>query len=98
MLTLQVVVFCLLLQSDYEAANFDVKKAKGYWQLGRLGLEETQELQAKVTIGWMLQVVGSCAAVSCACAAYSLGQVACTAGAAYVCGLAPATSHRTDCG
>lgn len=37
-----------LLQSDYEAANFDVKKAKGYWQLGRLGLEETQELQAKV--------------------------------------------------
>jgi hypothetical protein len=36
------------LQSDYEAANFDVKKAKGYWQLGRLGLEETQELQAKV--------------------------------------------------
>jgi hypothetical protein len=39
---------CLHLQSDYEAANFDVKKAKGYWQLGRLGLEETQELQAKV--------------------------------------------------
>lgn len=39
--------FCCV-QSDYEAANFDVKKAKGYWQLGRLGLEETQELQAKV--------------------------------------------------
>lgn len=39
---------CACLQSDYEAANFDVKKAKGYWQLGRLGLEETQELQAKV--------------------------------------------------
>jgi hypothetical protein len=46
------------VQSDYEAANFDVKKAKGYWQLGRLGLEETQELQAKVRfpvwgVGWM---------------------------------------------
>jgi len=37
-----------MLQSDYEAANYDVKKAKGYWQLGRLGPEETQELQAKV--------------------------------------------------
>jgi hypothetical protein len=35
-------------QCDYEAANFDVKKAKGYWQLGRLGPEESQELQAKV--------------------------------------------------
>lgn len=41
-------MYPILLQSDYEAANFDVKKAKGYWQLGRLGLEETQELQAKV--------------------------------------------------
>lgn len=46
---LHVLRVCvLLLQSDYEAANFDVKKAKGYWELGRLGLEETQELQAKV--------------------------------------------------
>jgi hypothetical protein len=32
-----------------------VKKTKGYWQLGRLGLEETQELQAKVRVlGWNL--------------------------------------------
>jgi hypothetical protein len=36
------------LQSDYEARNYDVKKANGYWQLGRLGPEETEELQAKV--------------------------------------------------
>lgn len=42
--------WCLLgSQSDYEAANYDVKKTKGYWQLGRLGPEETQELQAKVS-------------------------------------------------
>ena len=27
-----------------------MKKAKGYWQLGRLGPEETQELQAKVCV------------------------------------------------
>ncbi|WIA33328.1 hypothetical protein OEZ86_006465 [Tetradesmus obliquus] len=33
--------------SDYEARNYDVKKANGYWQLGRLGPEETEELQAK---------------------------------------------------
>jgi hypothetical protein len=26
-----------------------VKKANGYWQLGRLGPEETEELQAKVS-------------------------------------------------
>jgi hypothetical protein len=37
-----------VLQSDYEARNYDVKKANGYWQLGRLGPEETEELQAKV--------------------------------------------------
>jgi hypothetical protein len=39
---------CCVLQSDYEARNYDVKKANGYWQLGRLGPEETEELQAKV--------------------------------------------------
>lgn len=45
---------CVCGQSDYEAANFDVKKAKGYWQLGRLGQGETQELQAKVgRSGWL---------------------------------------------
>jgi hypothetical protein len=43
-------------QTDYEAANYDVKKAKGYWQLGCLGPEESQELQAKV-----------CACVACMC-------------------------------
>ncbi|KAF6251536.1 hypothetical protein COO60DRAFT_1644899 [Scenedesmus sp. NREL 46B-D3] len=32
---------------DYEARNYDVKKASGYWQLGRLGPEETEQLQAK---------------------------------------------------
>lgn len=44
-----------MLQSDYEAANYDVKKAKGYWQLGRLGPEETSELQAKVNEGTLGQ-------------------------------------------
>uniref|UniRef100_A0A383WH49 Calponin-homology (CH) domain-containing protein n=1 Tax=Tetradesmus obliquus TaxID=3088 RepID=A0A383WH49_TETOB len=33
--------------ADYEARNYDAKKANGYWQLGRLGPEETEELQAK---------------------------------------------------
>lgn len=34
---------------DFEEKNYDVKKAAGYWELGRLGPDlETQELQAKV--------------------------------------------------
>lgn len=37
------------MQTDYEARNYDVKKAAGYWELGKLGPEETQELQEKVS-------------------------------------------------
>ena len=37
-------------QKEFEDRNYDVKKAAGYWQLGRLGPDlETQELQAKVS-------------------------------------------------
>jgi hypothetical protein len=33
---------------DLGDKNWDVKKTEGYWELGRLGPEETEELQAKV--------------------------------------------------
>lgn len=63
-------------QSDYEARNYDVKKANGYWQLGRLGPEETEELQAKVRHSGMgvLFIVCKAAAswhkvATCGCAA-----------------------------
>lgn len=45
---LPVLPAWLCVQADYEARNYDAKKANGYWQLGRLGPEETEELQAKV--------------------------------------------------
>lgn len=45
---LLLLLLLVCMQSDYAAANYDVKKARGYWRLGCLGPEETNELQAKV--------------------------------------------------
>lgn len=39
---------CVCVQADYEAKNYDVKKAGGYWQLGKMGAADTPEVQEKV--------------------------------------------------